>query len=112
MNDSSPQQGELFSFVKNPVEQAGVSLILVQSLQEGLCCANVGTSGSKMCFRQSRDLGTCPASHARNKADLGLSPPTLFRVDAGATSWCTLIICCPRLIICCQRLRGLERWIN
>ena len=89
VSDSSQQQGELISFV-NPIER-GVSLVLVRSLQ-GLCCANVGSSGAKMCFRQSRDLGICPASHARNKADLGLASPTLFRVDAGATS-CTLIIC-------------------
>ena len=68
----------------------GVSLVQMFS-QEGVCCACVGTSGNKMCFRQVNE-GQCPQSHSKNKVDLNLQGPTLFRIDAGLSSSTTLII--------------------
>jgi len=68
----------------------GVSLVQMFS-QEGVCCARVGTSGNKMCFRQVNE-GQCPQSHSKNKVDLKLQGPTLFRIDAGLSSSTTLII--------------------
>ena len=69
--------------------------------------------GTKMCFRQSRDLlGTCPPAldvHASNKFDLGLASTTLFRVDAGATL-CTLILC-PRLDVLDSNMPAIQRML-
>ena len=88
--DDDPAKGEL-SFDEPLVK--GISVIVLSSL-EGVCCAKVGTTGSKMCFRQDTDAGSCPVSHSKQKCLLELSHPTLFRVDGGATSTTLLLDPC------------------
>ena len=73
----------------------GVSLVQMLN-QSGVCCASVGSSGNKMCFRQIRE-NQCPASHRKNKIDLNLQGPTLFRVDAGSSS--TTLFIEPKLLV-------------
>ena len=88
--DDDPAKGEL-SFDEPLVK--GISVIVLSSL-EGVCCAKVGTTGSKMCFRQDTDAVSCPVSHSKQKCLLELSHPTLFRVDGGATSTTLLLDPC------------------
>ena len=64
----------------------GVSSVQMFS-QEGVCCAHIGTSRNKMCFRQVNDQ-----SHFKNKVDLKLQGPTLFCIDAGLSSSTTLMM--------------------
>lgn len=88
--DDDPPKGEL-SFDEPLVK--GINVIVLSSL-EGVCCAKVGTTGSKMCFRQDTDAVSCPVSHSKQKCLLELSHPTLFRVDGGATSTTLLLDPC------------------
>ena len=59
--DDDPSKGEL-SFDEPLVK--GINVIVLSSL-EGVCCAKVGTTGSKMCFRQDTDAVSCPVSHSK-----------------------------------------------
>ena len=90
LEDDDPSKGEL-SFDEPLVK--GINVIVLSSL-EGVCCAKVGTTGSKMCFRQATDAVSCPVSHTKHKCSLELPYPTLFRVDGGATSTTLLLEPC------------------
>ena len=85
--DDDPPKGEL-SF-DEPIVR-GTNVIVLSSLID-VCCAKVGTTGSKMCFRQESDVGSCPVSHSKHKCSLELPYPTLFRVDGGAASTTLLL---------------------
>jgi len=89
--DDDPSKGEL-SFDAH--FERGLSVIVLSSL-DGVCCGNVGTSGGKMCFRESSDPWSCPVSHTRNKAIPDLSVSTPFRVDGIASSTTLLLDPCP-----------------
>ena len=90
LDDEDPSKGEL-SF-DEPIVR-GISLIVLSSV-EGVCCGKVGTTGSKMCFREFTDAVSCPVSHTKQKFTLELSQPTLFRVDGGAASTTLLLEPC------------------
>ena len=68
----------------------GINLIVLSSL-DGVCCAKVGTTGSKMCFRQETDAVSCLVSHSKQKCSLEHPYPTLFHVDGGAASTTLLL---------------------
>jgi len=85
--DDDPSKGEL-SFDKPIVR--GTNVIVLSSL-DGVCCAKVGTTGSKMCFRQETDAGSCLVSHSKQKCSIELPYPTLFHVDGGAASTTLLL---------------------
>ena len=73
----------------NPGEITFVTPFIRDGL-EGMCCACVGTSGNKS-FRQVNE-SQCPQSHSKNKVDLKLQGPTVFRIDAGLSLSTTLIM--------------------
>ena len=72
----------------------GLSVIVLSSV-EGVCCGRVGTTGSKMCFREFMDVVSCLVSHTKHKVTLELAhQSTLFCVDGGASSTTLLLETC------------------
>ena len=74
----------------------GVSLVQMLN-QTGVCCASIiGSSGNKMWFRQIHE-NQRPVSHRKNKIDLNLQGPTLFRDNAVSSS--TTLFIEPKLLV-------------